>query len=182
MWGMSSADTVYLVLAMLTDVGDIVTVPDRTHQGVLNHLMVVKLLMGAFANDPNVIFNGASVIDQVTKNYWGISQGGILVRCAACAACALARRTCSSTAGVPVLRPTARMAGRGGAGGEPGRRPRPPRRAWCVRPARQGVHARSDLAIGKATILTSAVAQLARAWTIARARRRPVPDFAGAQR
>jgi len=80
MWGMSSYDVPYLVLAMLDDLSDITTVPDRSHQGVLNHLVAVKLLKGNFANDTNVIFNGRSVIDTTTAYYWGISQGGILVR------------------------------------------------------------------------------------------------------
>jgi hypothetical protein len=55
---------------------------DRSHQGVLNHLLVTKLLAGAFANDSAVIFNGRSVVDPTIKYYWGISQGGILVRAA----------------------------------------------------------------------------------------------------
>ena len=79
MWGMSSYDVPYLVLAMLDDLSDITTVPDRSHQGVFNHLAAVKLLKGKFANDTNVIFNGRSVIDTTTAYYWGISQGGILV-------------------------------------------------------------------------------------------------------
>ena len=79
MWGMCNADTPYIVLAMLTDIGSIGIVPDRSHQGILNHLMVVKLMRGAFANDASVFVDGRSVLDPDRAYYWGISQGGILV-------------------------------------------------------------------------------------------------------
>ena len=71
---MSSSDTPFLVLALLRDVGDMITVPDRSHQGVLNHLLVTKLMMTGFVNDSNVIFNGKSVIDPSRVYWWGISQ------------------------------------------------------------------------------------------------------------
>ena len=71
---MSSSDTAFLVLALLRDVGDMITVPDRSHQGVLNHLLVTKLMMTGFVNDSNVIFNGKSVIDPTRVYWWGISQ------------------------------------------------------------------------------------------------------------
>ena len=77
---MSQYDIPWLWQALRGDIASFVTVPDRTHQGVLNHLLVVQLLKGAFATDPNVIFNGASVIDPSRVYYWGISQGGVLVR------------------------------------------------------------------------------------------------------
>ena len=75
MIGMSSSDTPFLILALLRDIGDMVTVPDRSHQGVLNHLLVTKLLATGFVNDSSVIFNGRSVVDPTVKHYWGISQG-----------------------------------------------------------------------------------------------------------
>jgi hypothetical protein len=53
---------------------------DRSHQGVLNHLLGYKLMKGAFADDPVFTFNGTgSVVDKTRSLYWGISQGGILV-------------------------------------------------------------------------------------------------------
>ena len=78
MLGMSNSDVEAIVRAMTTDLGDIITVPDRSHQGILNHLLVVKLLQGTFANDSNVIYNGRSVIDAERAEYAGVSQGGIL--------------------------------------------------------------------------------------------------------
>ena len=79
-WGMSQYDIPWVWQALRGDIASFVTVPDRTHQGVLNHLMVVQLMRGSFYNDPNVFFNGASVVDPTRVNYWGISQGGVLVR------------------------------------------------------------------------------------------------------
>ena len=79
MWGMSQYDAPFLWLALRGDLSDFVTIPDRTHQGVLNHLVVMKLMRGAFVNDPNVVFDGSSVLDPARVHLWGISQGGVLV-------------------------------------------------------------------------------------------------------
>jgi hypothetical protein len=50
---------------------------DRQHQGLLDELLVMRLMMGAFAKDPNVTFDGVSVIDPTLRFYRGDSQGGI---------------------------------------------------------------------------------------------------------
>ena len=77
---MSQLDGLAIWSALRGDLAGIVTIPDRSHQGILNHLLAMKLMRGAFASDPAVIFNGSSVIDTARPYYWGISQGGILVR------------------------------------------------------------------------------------------------------
>ena len=75
MLGMAADDVEAIVRAMSGDLGDIITVPDRSHQGILNHLLVVKLMMGDFANDTAVYFNGQSVINPNVVQYAGVSQG-----------------------------------------------------------------------------------------------------------
>ena len=79
---MAAPDVPNILTSMLSNLTDVISMPDRSHQGVLNHLMSMKMMLGGFASDPNVIFNGASVVDTSRAHYWGISQGGILVRLA----------------------------------------------------------------------------------------------------
>lgn len=56
----------------------LVQIPDRCTQGMLNALIVMRLMKTSFANDPNVIFNGQSVVNPDVRYYDGNSQGGIL--------------------------------------------------------------------------------------------------------
>lgn len=78
MWDMSAFDVPAIMLATATDIGEMTIIPDRTHQGMLNQVLLMKVLTGDFANNPNFLFGGASVIDTTKTFYWGISQGGIL--------------------------------------------------------------------------------------------------------
>jgi hypothetical protein len=50
---------------------------DRQHQGLLDELLLMRLMRGRFATDPNVTFEGVSVIDPAQRFYRGDSQGGI---------------------------------------------------------------------------------------------------------
>jgi len=77
---MSQYDLPNLWSILRGNLSEFASIPDRTHQGFLNHLLLVKLMKGAFLNDPNVIYNGTSVLDPTRVYYWGISQGGIMVR------------------------------------------------------------------------------------------------------
>jgi hypothetical protein len=50
---------------------------DRLHQGFLNELLAMRMMMGKMAQDPMTIFNGKPTIDPTTRFYRGDSQGGI---------------------------------------------------------------------------------------------------------
>jgi len=50
---------------------------DRQHQGILNSLLAMRLMKGAFVNEPLAQFNGKSAIDPAQSFYRGDSQGGI---------------------------------------------------------------------------------------------------------
>ena len=50
---------------------------DRNHQGLVDELLLMRLMKGAFVKDPSVMFDGASVIDETLRFYRGDSQGGI---------------------------------------------------------------------------------------------------------
>ncbi|MFM7203949.1 MAG: hypothetical protein ACKO6N_24475 [Myxococcota bacterium] len=77
-WGMCSLDSVNIVLMLLTDISDFRIIPDRSTQGMVNFLLMMKLMSGRFAQDSNMVVNGVSMIDGTKRSYFGNSQGGIL--------------------------------------------------------------------------------------------------------
>lgn len=77
-WGMCAYDSVGIVMMMLTDISDFNIIPDRSAQGVLNFLLLMKTMAGRFTKDVNVNVNGISLIDPNRRSYFGNSQGGIL--------------------------------------------------------------------------------------------------------
>lgn len=54
------------------------TVTDRLHQGVLNHLLLMRLMRGRFVDEPMIQFGDHSAIDPDARYYYGSSQGGIM--------------------------------------------------------------------------------------------------------
>ncbi len=52
-------------------------VPDRLCQGVVNALLLMRMVRGRFAEDPLVTVDGASILDTSVGYYYGGSQGGI---------------------------------------------------------------------------------------------------------
>src|SRR5207237_2310507 len=63
--------------AISGDVGTFKQLVDRQHQGIVNELLAMRMMMGKFKDDPQVQFNGHSVIDPTIHYYRGDSQGGI---------------------------------------------------------------------------------------------------------
>jgi len=76
--GMSGKDTVAIALMLLRNLGEFRMIPDRLVQGVLNHLLLMKMMTGDFAKDPATTFNGIPSIDVTRRYYYGNSQGGIM--------------------------------------------------------------------------------------------------------
>jgi len=76
-WGMDSFDVPAVTLMMLKNVTNTGIIPDRSQQGMLNFMVLSRLMTGTFASDPNVIFNGVSVVNPNLIKYNGNSQGGI---------------------------------------------------------------------------------------------------------
>ncbi|MEO8875682.1 MAG: hypothetical protein ABI461_08855, partial [Polyangiaceae bacterium] len=76
--GMARDEQDYILNHVLTgEIGDFKNCVDRQHQGLLNELLVMRLMKGKFSKDPNVQFNGHSAIDTTRAFYRGDSQGGI---------------------------------------------------------------------------------------------------------
>jgi hypothetical protein len=79
MQGMSSAD-LPTVVTLIQDVSLFHFIPERLHQGFLNHLLLGRLFLdgtNGFNSDPAFQFGGVPLIDTTEVYYSGGSQGGI---------------------------------------------------------------------------------------------------------
>lgn len=76
--GMSQWDSGYISLMLVTDLSDFRFIPERTMQGYVEKVAGLRMLMGAFSEDPEVTFDGVSVIDPDKVSYFGNSQGAIV--------------------------------------------------------------------------------------------------------
>jgi hypothetical protein len=75
--GMAEDDYNTVLDAIGGDIGRFQALVDRQHQGILNSLLVMRMMKGRFWKDPQIQFNGASAIDPTLAYYRGDSQGGI---------------------------------------------------------------------------------------------------------
>ena len=70
-------DSAFLQQTLAADPTAFRSMVDRNHQGLVDELLLMRLMKGGFAKDPNVVFDGAAVIDETQCFYRGDSQGGI---------------------------------------------------------------------------------------------------------
>jgi len=80
MQGMSDADVGPAVVPLISNLSLFHYIPERLHQGFLNHLLLGRLMLdpvAGFASDPSFQFGGAPAIDTTEVYYSGGSQGGI---------------------------------------------------------------------------------------------------------
>eukprot|EP01147_Barroeca_monosierra_P006961 gene6961-7613_t len=76
--GMCWEDELPVAAIIAEDLSNFAAVPDRSHQGMLNALLLMRLVTSErFINDKNMMFNGSTVVDPTRKYYYGNSQGGI---------------------------------------------------------------------------------------------------------
>jgi hypothetical protein len=76
--GLASDDQNAVVTDVAGDLSLFEQQVERQHQGLVNELLAMRMMMGGMATDPNTIFNGLPTIDPTTYFYRGDSQGGIL--------------------------------------------------------------------------------------------------------
>jgi hypothetical protein len=79
MQGMSNPDLASIV-SLIQDLSLFHFIPERLHQGFLNHLLLGRLLVdpvNGFNSDPGFQFGGVPLIDTTEVYYSGGSQGGI---------------------------------------------------------------------------------------------------------
>jgi hypothetical protein len=78
MQGMSGPDLVPGVLPLIADASKFHNIPERLHQGFLNHLLLGRLLVDPVNGfNSALLFGGAPAIDTTEVYYSGGSQGGI---------------------------------------------------------------------------------------------------------
>jgi hypothetical protein len=75
--GMASPDRPTITDTIVGDIGKFRDVVGRQHQGLINELLAMRMMMGGFAKDPAVMYGGKSAIDPTMRFYRGDSQGGI---------------------------------------------------------------------------------------------------------
>lgn len=76
--GMMEDDVATITVALANGtLEDFTTVPERLVQGVVNALMAMRMMLGAFGQHPDMLVGGRSVIDTTAGYYTGDSQGGI---------------------------------------------------------------------------------------------------------
>lgn len=78
--GLSSEDQIPVALMILDDLTKFGMVPDRSLQGMLRALTLMRLFVeGNILKDPAMTFDGRPVVTpEVQRFYYGNSQGGIL--------------------------------------------------------------------------------------------------------
>ena len=76
---MADYDVPSLVLELLLDdFSNIRILPDQLSQGVVNELVLMRLMKGAFSHHPLLVINGRRMIDPSNVHYYGVSLGGIM--------------------------------------------------------------------------------------------------------
>lgn len=75
--GMAGGDVSTVSNSIVEDIGAFKGAVDRQHQGLLNSLLVMRMMMGRFVDEPLLQLNGKSMIDPARRHYRGDSQGGI---------------------------------------------------------------------------------------------------------
>ncbi|XP_019863640.1 PREDICTED: uncharacterized protein LOC109592694, partial [Amphimedon queenslandica] len=79
LWGLANYDIPSIVLELiLQDISNFRVLPDRLGQGVVNELVLMRLMKGAYSSHPLLLVNGRRVIDQRRVHYYGLSLGGIM--------------------------------------------------------------------------------------------------------
>ena len=75
--GMAYEDFMPISNSLVGDIGGFARQVDRQQQGVVNSLLAMRMMKGAFSQDPATIIDGHPTIDPDHAYYRGDSQGGI---------------------------------------------------------------------------------------------------------
>ncbi len=77
-WGMSKLDVPSIVFMLANNISDFRIVPDRLSQGIINELLLMKMMKSSLYKDPDVTLNNQIVINNKQVYYYGVSLGGII--------------------------------------------------------------------------------------------------------
>ena len=67
-----------IVYMLAENVSNFRIIPDRLTQAIINELVLIRLMKGAFSKDPHVIFDGRQIIFPEECYFYGVSAGGVL--------------------------------------------------------------------------------------------------------
>lgn len=78
--GMSSEDFAAIGIMLARDVSGFPAIPERLHQGILENLLLTKVILNGLPEDPELAVEGTPLLDGDTDKvaWYGISQGGII--------------------------------------------------------------------------------------------------------
>jgi hypothetical protein len=75
--GMAHDDVTIVTDSIVSNIAGFKGAVERQHQGLLNSLLAMRMMMGRFVDEPLLQMNGKSMIDPAHRYYRGDSQGGI---------------------------------------------------------------------------------------------------------
>lgn len=75
--GMAHDDFTVVTDSIVSNIAGFKGAVERQHQGLLNSLLAMRMMMGRFVDEPLLQHNGKSMIDPTHRYYRGDSQGGI---------------------------------------------------------------------------------------------------------
>jgi hypothetical protein len=76
--GLASDDQNAVIADVSGDLSNFEQQVERQHQGLVNELLAMRMMIGRMSTEPDTIFNGLPTIDPTKYFYRGDSQGGIL--------------------------------------------------------------------------------------------------------
>ncbi|HMV67638.1 MAG TPA: hypothetical protein PKA64_12370 [Myxococcota bacterium] len=76
--GFADEDAGGIALMIAIDPSDFAFIPERSHQGMIEFALGMRLMAGPMIDDPNLQFDGQAVLDPERRFYYGNSQGAIL--------------------------------------------------------------------------------------------------------
>ena len=78
LWGMATLDLPSIVVMISVNISNFRIIPDRLSQGIINELLLMRLMKRALYKDPMITFNGKVAINPNNAHYYGVSLGGVL--------------------------------------------------------------------------------------------------------
>jgi hypothetical protein len=76
--GMAAEDVPAISLMIVEDPSNFAIIPERSMQGFFEQVMALRLVDGAFADDPSMTYGGVSVVDRDHHYYYGNSEGSVM--------------------------------------------------------------------------------------------------------
>lgn len=78
--GMSTEDYAAVGVMLASDVSDFPMIPEKLHQGIVENLLLTRLILTGLVDDPELVVDGTPLLDgdKGKVGWYGISQGGIV--------------------------------------------------------------------------------------------------------